>query len=138
VHASLYVDGARDVSLEHPGGLPPDDYPVWIGGNSLMLPEWYWNGWIDDVRIYDYALTAEEVQALHEATKDPLGKPAMERRRTLRRTRLAELAGRESGQRQGTSDRRWLRIGPARAHVLARSVAVWQCRFANGDLTAGY
>jgi hypothetical protein len=59
-------------------GLPRDGYPVEIGVSSPMRPGRYWPGWIDDVRICGYALTAEEVKTLYEATKDPLGKPAIE------------------------------------------------------------
>ena len=41
--------------------------PVWIGGRSDSSSR-FWNGLIDDVRIYSYALTAEELAAVMAGT----------------------------------------------------------------------
>jgi outer membrane lipoprotein-sorting protein len=56
----LYVDGALDVSKEAFGTIRVNDQPVYIGENSEK-PNRFWNGLIDDVRIYSYALGADEL-----------------------------------------------------------------------------
>ncbi|MHC4227933.1 MAG: LamG domain-containing protein [Planctomycetota bacterium] len=60
---SLYVDGALDISAEAKGSIKTNDTAVYIGGNAEK-PGRFWNGLIDDVRIYSYALNADEVTAL--------------------------------------------------------------------------
>jgi hypothetical protein len=60
------VDGVEDPKspLAYSGGITTNDEPVYIGENS----EWKarkWNGLIDDVRIYSYALSKEEIKAVH-------------------------------------------------------------------------
>ena len=39
--------------------------PLIVGSNSLTRDDEFFSGKIDDVRIYDRALSAEEVQALY-------------------------------------------------------------------------
>ncbi|MHC4084697.1 MAG: LamG domain-containing protein [Planctomycetota bacterium] len=56
----LYVDGALDVSKEAFGTIRVNIQPVYIGENSEK-PNRFWNGLIDDVRIYSYALSADEL-----------------------------------------------------------------------------
>jgi len=60
---SLYVDGALDVSAEAVGRIKANDMAVYIGQNAEK-PGRFWNGLIDDVRIYSYALSADEVAAI--------------------------------------------------------------------------
>jgi hypothetical protein len=60
---SLYVDGDLDVSVEAPGSIKTNDKPVYIGENSEK-PGRFWNGLIDDVRVYNYALSADEIATL--------------------------------------------------------------------------
>ena len=62
----LYIDGQVDNSKPAPGKIRLDDKPVFIGNNS-QHPDRFWNGLIDDVRIYSYGLTGEEVAALYAA-----------------------------------------------------------------------
>lgn len=62
----LYVDGKLDASAEAPGNIRVNEEPVYIGGNSQM-PNRYWNGLIDDVRVYSYALSAEEISAIAQS-----------------------------------------------------------------------
>jgi len=63
----LYVDGKLDVSIPiGPGELNPTSGVVTIGdprgsGSSEL--------WLDDVRLYRRALSAEEVPHLYEETK---------------------------------------------------------------------
>jgi hypothetical protein len=61
----LYVDGKLDVSSTASGTININSQPVYIGVNSER-PNRFWNGLIDDVRLYSYALTADEVAALYE------------------------------------------------------------------------
>jgi len=66
---SLYVDGVLDNSEDATGKIAVNDYPVLIGENSEERGR-YWNGLIDDVRIYSYALSESEIKDLY-AGKDP-------------------------------------------------------------------
>jgi len=59
----LYIDGNLDASAIAPGKIRVNDEPVYIGENS-QTPNRFWNGLIDDVRIYSYALSAEEISEI--------------------------------------------------------------------------
>ena len=63
----LYVDGKLDASssANAQGPINQTADPVWIGGRSDN-PERGWEGLIDDVRVLDYALGAEQIAALAE------------------------------------------------------------------------
>jgi hypothetical protein len=65
----LYVDGML-VDFETRGGstVAYND-PVYIGGKPHS--KYQWNGLIDDVRIYSYALSPEEVKMLYEGKEPP-------------------------------------------------------------------
>ncbi|MBN1816086.1 MAG: hypothetical protein JW828_01920 [Sedimentisphaerales bacterium] len=58
---SLYVDGQLDTSEEASGLIDISSYPVLIGENAQQ-PRRYWNGFIDDVRIYNYPLSETEIR----------------------------------------------------------------------------
>jgi hypothetical protein len=60
---SLYVDGILDASLAASGTIATNTYQVCIGGN-VDRPGREWNGLLDDVRIYDHALSAAEIAGL--------------------------------------------------------------------------
>jgi len=60
---SLYVDGELDAYTTAYGKTSTNDMPVFIGANS-EAPERKWKGLIDDVRIYNYALSQAEVRAI--------------------------------------------------------------------------
>ena len=62
----LYVDGKLDASVAASGTIRVNEEPVYIGENSEVSNR-FWNGLIDDVRIYNYALSAEEIS---EITRD--------------------------------------------------------------------
>ena len=57
----LYVNGTLASSLSVNGSIPASTGPLRIGGNSVWN-EWF-AGQIDDVRIYNRALTATELKA---------------------------------------------------------------------------
>ena len=61
----LYLDGQVVGSAAKTGELTTNAaVDVWIGGNPPGATDRPWEGAIDDVRIYDRALTAEEIAAL--------------------------------------------------------------------------
>ena len=66
----LYVDGKLDVSSEGSGHIKKTDWPVLIGENAERT-ERQWNGLIDDVRIYDCALTEADMAALYSGKALP-------------------------------------------------------------------
>jgi hypothetical protein len=59
----LYIDGSLDASATASGTIRVNEEPVYIGENSQMTNR-FWNGMIDDVRVYNYALSAEEISAI--------------------------------------------------------------------------
>ncbi len=63
------IDGAVDVSIKASGEIATNTWSVLIGANehttAQRRPDRSFNGLIDDVRIYDYALTEAEIKALH-------------------------------------------------------------------------
>ena len=59
----LYLDGEVDNSKSLSGAITTNAYNVYIG-KSDEHPNSWWNGLIDDVRIYDRALSEEEIQEL--------------------------------------------------------------------------
>jgi serine/threonine protein kinase/WD40 repeat protein/tetratricopeptide (TPR) repeat protein len=75
----LYVDGVLDNSTKASGYINTNTDPVFIGENA-SVPGRCWNGLIDDVRIYSYALSEKEIRELYEETRqnpntaEPVGK----------------------------------------------------------------
>jgi hypothetical protein len=59
----LIIDGEVDSSQSASGRINTNSQPVYIGNTAEMNAR-FWNGLIDDVRVYNYALTKEEVTAL--------------------------------------------------------------------------
>ena len=60
---TLCVDGVV-VAEDTRGGLQGSGNGLNIGAGKMTQPGTYFSGLIDDVRIYDRALTAEEIAAL--------------------------------------------------------------------------
>jgi hypothetical protein len=68
---SLYIDGVLDQTVTVPGKMQIDETPVFIGENSDPTCRGrYWNGWIDELAVFTYALNDEQVKALY-ADKAP-------------------------------------------------------------------
>jgi hypothetical protein len=65
---TLYVDGEEDVSQPASGAIGNNDKPVDIGENAEMTGR-FWNGLIDDVRVYNCSLDRAEVEALYNEGK---------------------------------------------------------------------
>jgi len=71
--ATLYVNGEKVQSRRCPGTLKTNDGTIAIGGETGPhgggdTPSWF-NGVLDEVRIYERALTEREVRLLYERTK---------------------------------------------------------------------
>jgi alpha-tubulin suppressor-like RCC1 family protein len=62
-HLRLFVDGTLQASTPYPGLIAGSENDVNIGRNSEMTDRHY-DGLIDDVRIYNYALDESEIVAL--------------------------------------------------------------------------
>ncbi|UCF14128.1 MAG: LamG domain-containing protein [Phycisphaerales bacterium] len=62
----LYLDGTVDASGKASGRIRLNDHPVYIGENAEKANR-FWKGMIDDVRVYNYALAAEDIRALRYA-----------------------------------------------------------------------
>ena len=61
----LYKDGAEVGTRNKTGTIATDPtVSVWIGGNPSAATHRPWDGLIDDIRIYDRALTPQQIQTL--------------------------------------------------------------------------
>ena len=63
----IYVDGELDASEPSTGQITVSSYPLFIGNNSQNTDR-YWNGLIDDVMIFNRALSQEEIQAIMQSS----------------------------------------------------------------------
>ncbi len=65
----LYVDGALDVFTEASGRINGGSYNLLLGENEMARTthsgDRSFNGFLDDVRIYDYPLPDAEIAALY-------------------------------------------------------------------------
>ncbi len=63
---ALYIDGGLEDSHDCSGTIATNTEPAYIAANSEKPAEAYrcWNGLIDDVRIYNHALSENEIAAL--------------------------------------------------------------------------
>lgn len=61
--AAIYVDGKLQESRGASGSILQNSDPVWIGNNS-GASERQFNGWIDDVRIFDHGISQEVINEL--------------------------------------------------------------------------
>jgi thiol-disulfide isomerase/thioredoxin len=66
----IYVDGVLDVSIRQTGPIATNDFPVCIGEN-IELTGRCWHGLIDDVRIYNYALSENKIASLAGLQVEP-------------------------------------------------------------------
>ena len=62
-HRTIFVDGV-EVADDIQPGLEDSQMGLYIGTGKAMEPGTYFSGLIDDVRIYNVALSAEQVAAL--------------------------------------------------------------------------
>ncbi len=68
---TVYVDGVADGSFAHTGAIPVNALPLRIGADSTGAGNLF-TGWIDEVELFDRALSQGEIQAIVAA--GPAGK----------------------------------------------------------------
>jgi len=58
----IYLDGSLDNEANSFGTINPNTYDIWIGGDPEQ-PElgYWWQGYIDNVRLYNHALSISEI-----------------------------------------------------------------------------
>jgi hypothetical protein len=61
--ARIYIDGELDASQPATGQINISSYPLYIGENAQATGR-FWNGLVDDVRIYNRALSEKEIQVV--------------------------------------------------------------------------
>ena len=65
---ALYVDGVAVAAQANSATIPYDTHPVFIGADHLNnAPYAYLNGQIDEVALYNRALSAAELKAIYDA-----------------------------------------------------------------------
>ena len=75
--ACVYIDGKLGNQRFIEGNIATNNGLVIIGDNpewSVQGQDWSWNGLIDDVRIFSYALSPEEVEMLYRGEEPPMVK----------------------------------------------------------------
>jgi hypothetical protein len=65
--AALYLDGQLEDAVTATGPLTQNAEPVLLGENPERRGRCF-NGWMDDVRLYGYGLSEQEVQALYRSS----------------------------------------------------------------------
>jgi len=72
----LYMDGEEIATMKRPGPVKPTDAPL-VLGNFAVNHRAFFRGKLDEVRIWDRALSPEEIRALAAGTGDlPVISPA--------------------------------------------------------------
>lgn len=97
--ATFYLDGNLDGAMNTGGGDTPTDIiakintlPLLIGASQgSMGGNEYFNGVIDDVKIYNRAITLEEIQALYSQNNPPVQTFTISGRVTLNGTGLSNV-----------------------------------------------
>jgi len=58
----IYLDGFLDNEANSLGTINPNTYDIWIGGDPEQPePGYWWEGYIDNVRLYNHALSVSEI-----------------------------------------------------------------------------
>jgi hypothetical protein len=65
--ATLFIDGLAEASVPVNTGPPTNTLPSFIGYNPGEGTRSHWKGPLDEVRVYDRALTPAEVKANYNA-----------------------------------------------------------------------
>ena len=60
----FYINGKADAEHDFPHALPVSKSPLYIAmqHHSTLGPTQYWDGFIDDLALFDVALTEKEIQ----------------------------------------------------------------------------
>ncbi|MFC1728657.1 LamG-like jellyroll fold domain-containing protein, partial [Nanoarchaeota archaeon] len=71
INKSIYINGALNVSIAATGSIATSPYDVCIGENcDPIARNRYWNGSIDEVVVYNRALSPEQILALYNNRTD--------------------------------------------------------------------
>lgn len=70
----LYIDGVLEAAKAAANSIDASEYEVCIGENA-QVPGRQWNGFIDDVQIYNYALSQAEIVSLMGKSEIALPEP---------------------------------------------------------------
>lgn len=62
----LYIDGKLDNSISEIPSIHFANSPLLIGNYDIFLGRYFWNGWIDEVRVYQRALADVEIDLLYQ------------------------------------------------------------------------
>jgi len=60
-----YINGALVVQQNYSGGITPTNDDITFGVGYALASNRYFNGQIDDLRLYNYALSREQVQKVY-------------------------------------------------------------------------
>lgn len=63
---TLWIDGELDAWTPATGSIAQNDFPVVLGENAQSTGR-FWNGWLDEVAVYDRALTPSDLLAHRQA-----------------------------------------------------------------------
>ena len=69
-YARLYVDGDLDDSVDisaHSSESLDNDHDFFIGKRDNTATPYYFNGYLDELKMYDHALTSEQVEAIYNS-----------------------------------------------------------------------
>ena len=106
----LYVNGTLVSTTAAPGSLASSTAPLRIGGNNIWGE--YFSGLIDEVRVYNRALSAGRGPAGHEHVDHAVRRPAADGSREPGRERVADLRQPDLGGVDGQRGRRPLQRLP--------------------------
>ena len=115
----VYANGAQVASHALAGAAPVSDGPLRIGGNAIW-PEFF-KGVIDEVRVYDRALSAAEIAADRDAAVTPGAKRP--RRGPHAAASRAGRCGPSTAARAGSSAARWRRRSSIRLRTMKSTIA---------------
>jgi hypothetical protein len=89
--AVIYINGQRSASLDTAGEMTiPRGQDLWLGKSHTKMSPWgterslsrklsftemHWEGLIDEVKVYDQALSADDVNHAYNAVKPPVAQP---------------------------------------------------------------
>ena len=89
--AVIYINGQRSASLDTSGEMTiPRGQDLWLGKSHTKMSPWgterslsrklsftemHWEGLIDEVKVYDQALSADDVNHAYNAVKPPVAQP---------------------------------------------------------------
>ncbi|MGB9797184.1 MAG: LamG domain-containing protein, partial [bacterium] len=59
----LYVNGEEVASQKAEGELRPSASPLYLGRYEILDKVYFFKGYLDEVRLYPYALSPEEVKS---------------------------------------------------------------------------